>query len=312
MENFKIAINAVLPLFFTMAVGYFLRQIHFVDEPLLKKLNKLVFNVFLPLLLFINIYQSDLETSFRLKTILTAVCSVLALFVVLCAVVPLIEKDGRRRGVIVQGIFRSNYILFGAPLVFGVFGDQGMGTVSVISAFVVPLYNMLSVAALETFSQGQVNVKKILKGIVKNPLIIASALGILCLVASVPLPQAVDKTVSDLGKVATPLGLVSLGGFFKFSDTKRFIKQLVIIVTGRLILCPAAFLPIFIKMGFRDVELMALATMMGAPIAVSSFIMAQQQGADADLAGQSVAFTTLFSVFTMFLIIFGLKQMRFI
>ena len=312
MENFKIAINAVLPLFFTMAVGYFLRQIHFVDEPLLKKLNKLVFNVVLPLLLFINIYQSDLETSFRLKTILTAVCSVLALFVVLCAVVPLIEKDGRRRGVIVQGIFRSNYILFGAPLVFGVFGDQGMGTVSVISAFVVPLYNMLSVAALETFSQGQVNVKKILKGIVKNPLIIASALGILCLVASVPLPQAVEKTVSDLGKVATPLGLVSLGGFFKFSDTKRFIKQLVIIVTGRLILCPAAFLPIFIKMGFRDVELMALATMMGAPIAVSSFIMAQQQGADADLAGQSVAFTTLFSVFTMFLIIFGLKQMRFI
>ena len=312
MENYKIAINAVLPLFFTMAVGYFLRQIHFVDEPLLKKLNKLVFNVFLPLLLFINIYQSDLETSFRLKTILTAVCSVLALFVVLCAVVPLIEKDGRRRGVIVQGIFRSNYILFGAPLVFGVFGDQGMGTVSVISAFVVPLYNMLSVAALETFSQGQVNVKKILKGIVKNPLIIASALGILCLVASVPLPQAVEKTVSDLGKVATPLGLVSLGGFFKFSDTKRFIKQLVIIVTGRLILCPAAFLPIFIKMGFRDVELMALATMMGAPIAVSSFIMAQQQGADADLAGQSVAFTTLFSVFTMFLIIFGLKQMRFI
>ena len=312
MENFKIAINAVLPLFFTMAVGYFLRQIHFVDEPLLKKLNKLVFNVFLPLLLFINIYQSDLETSFRLKTILTAVCSVLALFVVLCAVVPLIEKDGRRRGVIVQGIFRSNYILLGAPLVFGVFGDQGMGTVSVISAFVVPLYNMLSVAALETFSQGQVNVKKILKGIVKNPLIIASALGILCLVAGVPLPQAVEKTVSDLGKVATPLGLVSLGGFFKFSDTKRFIKQLVIIVTGRLILCPAAFLPIFIKMGFRDVELMALATMMGAPIAVSSFIMAQQQGADADLAGQSVAFTTLFSVFTMFLIIFGLKQMRFI
>ncbi len=312
MENFKIAINAVLPLFFTMAVGYFLRQIHFVEEPLLKKLNKLVFNVFLPLLLFINIYQSDLETSFRLKTILTAVCSVLALFVVLCAVVPLIEKDGRRRGVIVQGIFRSNYILFGAPLVFGVFGDQGMGTVSVISAFVVPLYNMLSVAALETFSQGQVNVKKILKGIVKNPLIIASALGILCLVASVPLPQAVEKTVSDLGKVATPLGLVSLGGFFKFSDTKRFIKQLVIIVTGRLILCPAAFLPIFIKMGFRDVELMALVTMMGAPIAVSSFIMAQQQGADADLAGQSVAFTTLFSVFTMFLIIFELKQMRFI
>lgn len=312
MENLVIATNAVLPLFLTMAVGYFLRQIHFVDEPLLKKLNKLVFNVFLPLLLFINIYQSDLESAFHLRTILTAVCSVLAIFVILCIVVPLIEKDGPRRGVMVQGIFRSNYILFGVPIVAGVFGQEGLGTVSIISAFVIPLYNMLSVAALETFSHGAVNVKRILRGIVKNPLIIASLLGILFLAAGIPLPSVIEKTVSDLGKVATPLGLVSLGGFFKFSDTKKFLKQLVIIVAGRLLICPAVFLPIFIKMGFRDVELMALTTMMGAPIAVSSFIMAQQQGADADLAGQAVAFTTLFSVFTMFLIIFGLKQLAYI
>ena len=195
------------------------------------------------------------------------------------------------------------------PIVSGVFGQEGLGVVSIISAFVIPLYNMLSVAALETFSHGKMNVKKILKGIITNPLIIASLLGIVFLVFQIPLPQAVEETIVDMGQVATPLGLVSLGGFFKFSDTKRFLRQLVIIVVGRLLICPAIFLPIFIAMGFRDVELMALATMMGAPIAVSSFIMAQQQGADADLAGQSVAFTTLFSVFTMFLIIFGLKQM---
>ena len=112
MENLILAINVVLPLFFTMAIGYFLRQIHMVDEPLLKKLNSLVFKVFLPILLFTNIYQSDLESMFDLKTILTAVIAVIATFVVLCLVVPLIEKDGPRRGVMVQGIFRSNYILF--------------------------------------------------------------------------------------------------------------------------------------------------------------------------------------------------------
>ena len=108
MENLILAINVVLPLFFTMAIGYFLRQIHMVDEPLLKKLNTLVFKVFLPILLFTNIYQSDLESMFDLKTIFTAVISVLATFVILCLVVPLMEKDGPRRGVMVQGIFRSN------------------------------------------------------------------------------------------------------------------------------------------------------------------------------------------------------------
>ena len=130
--------------------------------------------------------------------------------------------------------------------------------------------------------------------------------------AGIPIPTPVEEALADMSAIATPLGLVSLGGFFKFADTKRYLKQLIIVVAGRLVVCPAIFLPVFVSMGVRGVDLMALATMMGAPIAVSSFIMAQQQGADADLAGQAVVYTALFSIFTMFLIIFGLKQLALI
>lgn len=308
MENLLLAFRVVLPLFLTMAVGYFLRRRGMVDEPLLQKLNSLVFKVFLPMLLFENIYSSDVESLLNPKVIITAVVIVLVLFVALCLIVPLIEKDGKKRGVIVQGIFRSNYIIFGMPIVAGVFGDKGIGVVSIISAFVIPMFNVLSVAALEAFSHGAVDKKKIAKGIAKNPLIIASLLGVAALFSGVTIPEAINKVFVDFGKVATPLGLMSLGGFFKFEDTRHCIKQLVIIVVGRLILCPLIFLPIVIAMGFRGVELMALATMLGAPIAVSSFIMAQQQGADSELAGQAVAYTTLLSVVTMFFIVFGLKQ----
>ncbi len=308
MENLLLAFRVVLPLFLTMAVGYFLRRRGMVDEPLLQKLNSLVFKVFLPMLLFENIYSSDVESLLNPKVIITAVVIVLVLFVALCLIVPLIEKDGKKRGVIVQGIFRSNYIIFGMPIVAGVFGDKGIGVVSIISAFVIPMFNVLSVAALEAFSHGAVDKKKIAKGIAKNPLIIASLLGVAALFSGITIPEAINKVFVDFGKVATPLGLMSLGGFFKFEDTRHCIKQLVIIVVGRLILCPLIFLPIVIAMGFRGVELMALATMLGAPIAVSSFIMAQQQGADSELAGQAVAYTTLLSVVTMFFIVFGLKQ----
>ena len=312
MENFILSLNVVLPLFLTMAVGYFLRRIKLLDDAILPRLNSLVFKVFLPMLLFINIYNSDLESMLNGRVIVAAVAAVIITFVALCIIVPLIEKDGPKRGAMVQGIFRSNYIIFGVPIVAGVFGDEGLGVVSIISAFVIPLFNVLSVAALEAFSHGEVNVKRIAKGIVKNPLIIASLLGILFLVAGIKLPTPFEKTITDMSKIATPLGLVSLGGFFKFSDTKKCLKQLIIVVVGRLVVCPLIFLPIFIAMGFRDVELMALAPMLGAPIAVSSFIMAQQQGADSDLAGQAVVYTALFSIFTMFLIIFGLKQMMLI
>ena len=312
MENFILSLNVVLPLFLIMAVGYLLRRIGLLDDTVLPKLNSLVFKAFLPMMLFNNIYHSDLESMMNPKLILTAVVSILVIFGVLCLVIPRIEKDGPRRGAMVQGIFRSNYIIFGVPIVSGVFGEQGLGVVSILSAFAIPLFNVLSVVALEIFSHGTVNKNRIVKGIVTNPLIIASLLGVVFLLAGIPIPTPVEEALADMSAIATPLGLVSLGGFFKFADTKRYLKQLIIVVAGRLVVCPAIFLPVFVSMGFRGVDLMALATMMGAPIAVSSFIMAQQQGADADLAGQAVVYTALVSIFTMFLIIFGLKQLALI
>ena len=312
MENFILSLNVVLPLFLIMAVGYLLRRIGLLDDAVLPKLNSLVFKAFLPMMLFNNIYHSDLESMMNPKLILTAVVRILVIFGVLCLVIPRIEKDGPRRGAMVQGIFRSNYIIFGVPIVSGVFGEQGLGVVSILSAFAIPLFNVLSVVALEIFSHGTVNKNRIVKGIVTNPLIIASLLGVVFLLAGIPIPTPVEEALADMSAIATPLGLVSLGGFFKFADTKRYLKQLIIVVAGRLVVCPAIFLPVFVSMGFRGVDLMALATMMGAPIAVSSFIMAQQQGADADLAGQAVVYTALFSIFTMFLLIFGLKQLALI
>ena len=253
MENFILSLNVVLPLFLIMAVGYLLRRIGLLDDAVLPKLNSLVFKAFLPMMLFNNIYHSDLESMMNPKLILTAVVSILVIFGVLCLVIPRIEKDGPRRGAMVQGIFRSNYIIFGVPIVSGVFGEQGLGVVSILSAFAIPLFNVLSVVALEIFSHGTVNKNRIVKGIVTNPLIIASLLGVVFLLAGIPIPTPVEEALADMSAIATPLGLVSLGGFFKFADTKRYLKQLIIVVAGRLVVCPAIFLPVFVSMGFRGV-----------------------------------------------------------
>ncbi|GAA0776667.1 AEC family transporter [Clostridium subterminale] len=308
MENLILSLNVVLPLFFTMALGYVLKRLKMFDDNTLKVMNSITFKAFLPLLLFYNIYKTDLNGAINLKLILFALISVTLTFVILCIIIPLIEKNNQKRGVLIQGIFRSNFVIFGLPVACSLFSDDKVGVVAILIATVVPLFNMLAVIALEIFRCGKLDIKNTLKGIITNPLIIASAIGLSFLSLGIKLPTAIEKSVSDISRIATPLSLILLGGSFAFTDVKTHLKQTVIGVTGRLIIIPGILMPISIWLGFRDVELLALMLIFASPTAISSFTMAQKMDADSDLAAQIVVFTSAFCILTVFLWIFLLKQ----
>jgi len=308
MENLILSLNVVLPLFFTMALGYVLKRLKMFDDNTLKVMNNITFKTFLPLLLFYNIYKTDLNGAINLKLIFFALTSVTLTFVILCIFIPLIEKNNQKRGVLIQGIFRSNFVIFGLPVACSLFGDDKVGVVAILIATVVPLFNMLAVIALEIFRCGKLDIKNTLKGIITNPLIIASVIGLCFLALEIKLPTAIEKSVSDISRIATPLSLILLGGSFAFTDVKTHLRQTVIGVTGRLIIIPGILMPISIWLGFRDVELLGLMLIFASPTAISSFTMAQKMDADSDLAAQIVVFTSAFCILTVFLWIFLLKQ----
>lgn len=308
MENLILSVNVVLPLFLLMAAGYITKQLKLYDKQSHTVMNRLVFRLFLPMLLFKNIYQTNLNTEFNGKVFIFAVVSVLLMFGLLFAVIPLIEKDNRRRGVLIQGIGRSNFVIFGMPMAETLCGGN-MATTSLLVAIVVPMFNVLSVIALEVFRGGKIDVKKILLGIVKNPLIIASLLGFIFLLAGIRLPAPIEKAVVDLAGIATPFALFLLGGALEFSRVGGNLRPLLIGVTGRLIVMPAIFITAAVLLGFRDVELVSMMVLFMAPSAVSSYTMAQQMGGDGELAGQQVVFTTAFSIFTIFLIVLLVKNL---
>ena len=312
MENLIISFNVVLPLFLCMALGYFLKWIKLYDDATLKTINKLVFKVFLPIYLFRSIYTTDLSAVFNPKLILFAVLGILAWFVILMLVVPRIEKEDAKRGVMVQAMFRSNFVLYGLPVAVSLCGEENIGATSLMIGIVVPIFNILAVITLETFRGGKPSVAKMAKGIATNPLIIASVIGIAFYFLNIKLPTAVEKTVTDLGRVATPLALVALGGEFKFHKVKGNLRQLIIAVCGKLVISPLAIVAAGIVLGFRDEMLVPILLMSGAPAAVSSYTMAQQMGGDGELAGEIVVFTTALSILTIFLWVFGLKQLGFI
>ena len=312
MENFILSFNVVTPLFIIMSLGYYLKYIKLLDKQTLNVMNSVCFKFFLPILLFFNIYQSDVKSSFNINLITFSISSIVILFVVLCFLIPKIEKDNKKRGVMIQGIFRSNFVIFGIPIATSIYGEGNIGTIALLIAVIVPLFNLLSVISLELFRDGEINLKKILKGIITNPLIIASAIGILFVTLNITLPTFIEKSVSDIAKIATPLSLILLGGSFSFSHIKEYLNHTIIIVFNKLIFVPLIFIPIAIKLGFRGIELLTILLIFAAPVAVSTFQMSKQMDGDSTLAEQSIVFTCLFCIPTVFLWILTLKQLSLI
>ena len=312
MENFILSFNVVTPLFIIMSLGYYLKYIKLLDKQTLNVMNSVCFKFFLPILLFFNIYQSDVKSSFNINLITFSVSSIVILFIVLCFLIPKIEKDNKKRGVMIQGIFRSNFVIFGMPIATSIYGEGNIGTTALLIAVIVPLFNLLSVISLELFRDGEINLKKILKGIITNPLIIASAIGILFVTLNITLPKFIEKSVSDIAKIATPLSLILLGGSFSFSHIKEYLNHTIIIVFNKLIFVPLIFIPIAIKLGFRGIELLTILLIFAAPVAVSTFQMSKQMDGDSILAEQSIVFTCLFCIPTVFLWILTLKQLSLI
>lgn len=309
MENLIISFNVVLPLFLCIALGYFLKRIHMLDGDVLKKMNKLCFKVFLPIYLFNSVYKTDLSAAFNAKLILYGIIALTIFFIILMLLIPRIEKDDKKRGVMIQAIFRSNFALFGLPVATSLCGEANLGPTSLLLGITVPFFNIYAVIALETFRGGKPSIRKMIKGIVTNPLIISCVLGVIFYLLKIELPYAVDKTVVDLGRVATPLSLVVLGGEFAFSNVRKYVKQLSITVLGRLVVSPLIFVTLGVLMGFRNEMLVPILIMFGAPTAVSSFTMAQQMDGDSELAGQIVVFTSAGAILTIFVWVFALKQL---
>lgn len=311
MENMILSFNVIAPLFFLMVIGYLIANYtDLADKDLLKKANTLVFKVFLPCMLFKNIYRSNIREQMQGGLCIFAAGSLLLLFALLCLIVPRVVKKENQQGVVIQGIFRSNYVIFGVAVVENMYGSANTATAAILSAVLVPMYNFLAVIALSFFGgKRERDLKKVIIGILKNPLILASVLGIIASLSGMKLPKAADTTLNDLAKLATPIAFLILGGDFDFSKIKGNLKTAGCVILVKMVLLPLIFIPIVVAMGYRNSDLLAALLAYQTPVAVSSYIMAQQAGADEQLAGQLVVFSSIVSIFTLFVTIFILRQM---
>ena len=302
MENFLLSANAVVPMFLLMAAGYAAREAGVLDRGDVFRCNRVAFRVFLPCLLFINIYQSDLHAAANPGLILFAVIGVLLVFLLAFVGAKHLEPIENRRGVVAQGIFRSNFVIMGLPVAEALAGSENLGSVTLLIAVVVPLFNFLAVFVLEFFRGGKVKPGEVLIEILKNPLVVSSLLGILFQALPVRLPALVETAVSNLGRIATPLQLFLLGAFFRFNGIRERLLPTAIVTAVKLFVTPGLLLSAAAMIGFRGVEFIALIGVFATPTAVNSFTMVQQMHCgDEELAGNIVVATSAVSMLSLFL-----------
>ncbi len=325
-----------MPILLLVFVGYFLRLIHFADDAFFKKLNTMVFRVFLPILLFWNVYE--IESLRQVQWSAVAYCVFAVLFICFIGYVlsKLFVKNRSSIGVMTQCAFRSNYAIIGIPLAESLGGAESVAFASILSAVAIPLFNILAVVVLSHYSPKNTehSVKHTVKSALKNPLIISVVLGIVVVavrelisVDAVGNPMlSIENSLpflytalSRLAKVASPLALVVLGARFDFKAVASLKKEITLGTFMRLLIAPAIGIGGAVLLGkftssfgVTSVEYPALISLFSTPVAVSSAVMTGEIGGDEQLAGQLVVWTSLFSMFTMFGFIFVIKNFNLI
>jgi Predicted permeases len=319
MEPFLYALNAVAPLCLLMALGYLLKRGGIVDAPFLKKGNELVFKVLLPVLLFDNVRKFDIVEHFAGRAVVFILTATLALYAVYWIAVARLKTDARDKGVLVQGLTRGNFVIYGLPLCSNLFSDKCLLLVGIVSATLVPVYNLISVIVLEYYGStaaGASRIKETLRKIAGNPLIIGALAGIFWSLlqskTGFQTPLFFDRAVDNIARTATPMALLFLGGEFKFNFLSLYRKQAIAVNLIREVLAATLITALAAHLGFRGYELGIIMCVFSSPIAVSSFPMARMSGGNADLAAALVVTTTLFSCVSVFLLIAALRALALI
>ena len=311
MDNLIFSLNATVPIFLLMVLGFVFHKIGWIDDEFASKMNKFVFTVPLPVLVFKDLAEVDFRKAWDGKYVLFCVCVTLLSILISTGISFIWRKKGIQ-GEFIQASYRSSAALLGIAFIQNIYGTSGLAPLMIIGS--VPLYNIMAVTVLELFKPGSKGISKktvleTLKGIATNPILIGILTGIIWSLLRIPLTGILQKTVTSVGNVATPLGLMAMGATFDFRKAFGKIGPALAATFMKLIGFAAIFLPLAVKLGYRDEQLVATLVMLGSATTVSCFVMAKNMGHEGVVSSSVIMLTTLLSAFCLTFWLWLLRSM---
>ncbi len=310
MENLIFAGNAVAPTFVVIALGFWLKSRGILTGEFISRGNALCFQVLFPILVFFNLYDAEKIDFTYLKPILFALCVIVVCVSSLMVLVPRLVRERKQQGVLVQSVYRGNYMLYGLPFSRSLGGEPCVALATSIMAATLPLLNVIGVFVYSFFAETgeKPDLKRAAVNAMKNPIIWGVVLGAAFYGFRIPMPSFLHAAGKDLAKIVTPFSFLLLGGQFRFSSAKNHWKPLAVGIVAKLVILPVVFLWIAVSvLDIRGDTLVPVFIFLAAPTAITNYQMAVQFDADYELAGDFLVYSMVFSAFTMFFFIFFLK-----
>lgn len=310
MDNFFYSLNATLPIFLIILLGKFLIKIRLIDVPFTKILDKYVFYVALPALVFKDLTENDISGRFDGSYVLFCFVTTLVVILFIWGLASLFMKNKSEQGAFIQGSYRSSAAILGLAFIDNMYDGAGLAPLMIIGA--VPLFNIFAVIILTLKGDNggiKPDVKTALKGILTNPILIGIVVSLPFVFFDLHFPTFLNKGIISIASTASPLALISIGATFEGRKAIKKIKPTIVASLIKLVLLPALFLPLALYYGYRNQELMAILIMLGSPATVSCYIMAKNTNNDATLTSSIIVLTTLLSSVTLTGWIFVLRSL---
>lgn len=320
-DSLLFSLNSTMPLFFIMLLGYILHRTGFLNDGFVAQANKFVFHIALPVQLFLDLGGTDIRAAFDARYVLYCAAVTAASILVIWALAKKLLRNKALVGEFVQACYRSSAAILGAAFIQNIYGTSGMSGLMILGS--VPLYNIFAVLILtlerpataddpQQADDLRAKLKKSLRGIVTNPILLGIAAGLIYGLARGPMPTMVEKTLSSISSLTSPLALLAIGAGFKGKAALGYLRLTTIATVTKLLILPGLFLPLTVALGFTDQKLVALLVMLGSISTPSGYVMAKQMGHEGVLSGSVCVATTLFSSVSLTFWLFVLRSMGYI
>lgn len=309
MSNLIYSINATLPIFLLIILGKVLKTTKIINDEFTKTADRYVFRIALPALLFSDLTENNVGSSFDGKYVLFCFSVTIFSIAVLWGLTEKFMKNEEQKGAFIQGSYRSSAAILGLAFINNMYDSVGMAPLMIIGC--VPLYNIFAVIILTLKGDNggkKPNMKETFINVMKNPILLSILIALPFALLNLHFPSFVNKAIGSVANTATPLALISIGASFEGKKALKKMKPTLLASFIKLILLVGLFLPLAVFFGYRNQELMALLVMLGSPTTVSSYIMAKNTGNDGILTSSIIVLTTLLSSLTLTLWIFVLKS----
>lgn len=295
------SLQITLPIAILVFLGIVFRKLGWIDEPFNKSASKLVFNVALPALLFVNITGADSSAGFSWQIIMFGAVFTVFAFFALSFMSHYITAFREERGVFVQGSFRGNMGIIGLAFCLSTFGPEGGTLASIYLAVLSLVYNVLSVVTLNRWSGETQQSNVILRSITsfsKNPIIVTIVFSSIWLISGIPVPSFITGSGEYLADLTLPLALLTIGASLSWAGIVSAGKVTAYATVIKLVVIPYSAAAVGYLIGFRGMELGVMYLMMATPTAAASYMMVRAMGGNASLAASIIAVTTVLSLIT--------------